>query len=298
MNIRDIEAFVAVVETGSIVGASTRLNLTQPGVTRRIQNLEDLLGTALLDRQSKPLKPTSAGLAAYEHGRRVLRTLEDMQADVCPGRDVTGEFRLGVNPYLSEASLAEPIDRLRTRFPQLRLKVVAGWSPDLLDQTARSALDAAAVCLPHNADPPGELVGERLGDQPVLLVAARNSDVPNVTTLKELSRQSWVMNQDGCGFRAVIRRLFESEHLPFQVAVEALNPDLRLSLIARGLGVGLTTREQLDRCPVRHALKAVEAADFKPRVTAWVVHRPPVGRLIGPIETFREALAETLCVLA
>jgi DNA-binding transcriptional LysR family regulator len=60
MNIHDLEAFVAVVETGSIVGASARLNLMQPGVTRRVQNLEERLGAALLDRQSKPLKLTSA----------------------------------------------------------------------------------------------------------------------------------------------------------------------------------------------------------------------------------------------
>ena len=72
MNLRDLEAYVAVVETGSIIGASARLNLTQPGVTRRIQNLEDGLGAVLLDRQSKPLRPTNAGREAYEQGLRVL----------------------------------------------------------------------------------------------------------------------------------------------------------------------------------------------------------------------------------
>lgn len=46
MNTHDLVAFVAVVETGSIVAASARLNLTQPGVTRRIQNLEEMLGAA------------------------------------------------------------------------------------------------------------------------------------------------------------------------------------------------------------------------------------------------------------
>ena len=61
MNTHDLVAFVAVVETGSIVAASARLNLTQPGVTRRIQNLEEMLGAQLLDRLSKPLKPTAAG---------------------------------------------------------------------------------------------------------------------------------------------------------------------------------------------------------------------------------------------
>ncbi|HET7885554.1 MAG TPA: LysR family transcriptional regulator, partial [Bradyrhizobium sp.] len=80
MNTHDLVAFVAVVETGSIVGASARLNLTQPGVTRRIQNLEEMLGTKLLDRLSKPLKPTTAGQAAYEHGRRVLRMIDDLKS--------------------------------------------------------------------------------------------------------------------------------------------------------------------------------------------------------------------------
>ena len=62
MNTHDLVAFVAVVETGSVVAASARLNLTQPGVTRRIQNLEEMLGAQLLDRLSKPLKPTAANV--------------------------------------------------------------------------------------------------------------------------------------------------------------------------------------------------------------------------------------------
>jgi DNA-binding transcriptional LysR family regulator len=93
MNTHDLVAFVAVVETGSIVAASTRLNLTQPGVTRRIQNLEEMLGAQLLDRLSKPLKPTAAGYEAYEQGRRLLRMLEDLKSGVANDGMVRGEFR-------------------------------------------------------------------------------------------------------------------------------------------------------------------------------------------------------------
>ncbi len=178
MNIHDLEAFVAVVETGSIVGASARLNLTQPGVTRRIQNLEEGLGAALLDRQSKPLKPTSAGRQAYEHGRRVLRSLEDMKAGVSPEGEVSGEFRLGIVPYLSEAALALPLDRLRSEFPQLTLRVTSVWSPRLIDQVAHSELDAAALCLAEGLSPPEDLVSDDLGAQAVLLVAAPGLGVP------------------------------------------------------------------------------------------------------------------------
>lgn len=298
MNLRDLQTFVAVVETGSIVAASHRLNLTQPGVTRRIQNLEEELGTALLDRQSKPLRPTSAGRAAYEHGRRVIRTLDDLRADVSPGQEVTGEFRLGITPYLSEASLTEPIDRLRSRFPRLRLRIVSGWSQDLLTRSLHNELDAAAICLPAGAEPDGDLAADRLGLQRVHVIAARDSEVPQVASMRELSRFPWVLNQDGCGYRVAIRRLFEAEHLPFTVAVEALNPDLRLSLVARGLGIGLTMPDQMAKSPHRHSLRLVETPDLNPIVNAWLIHRPPAGRLSGPISVFREALTPILAAVA
>jgi DNA-binding transcriptional LysR family regulator len=294
MNIHDLEAFVAVVETGSIVGASARLNLTQPGVTRRIQNLEERLGAALLDRQTKPLKPTSAGREAYEHGRRVLRSLDDLKAGVSPNGEVLGEFRLGIMPYLSEAALALPLDRLRSTFPKLTLRVTSGWSARLVEQVARSELDAAAVCLADGLSPPDELVADDLGCQAVLLIAAPALGVPKPATLSDLSRFPWVMNENGCGFRAVIRRRFEAERQPFQVAVEALSSDLRLSLVARGLGIGLVTPAAFAGNRWHDAIEIVDAPEFRPQVRAWMLHRPPAGRLSRPIALFRDALREGL----
>lgn len=294
MNIHDLEAFVAVVETGSIVAASARINLTQPGITRRIQNLEDSLGIALLDRQSKPLKPTAAGREAYEHGRRVLRSLDDLKAGVSPGGTVGGEFRLGVMPYLSEAALSAPLDQLRSEFPQLTLRIISDWSPQLIDQVAHSQLDAATVCLPEGLQPPDDVVGDMLGVHSVIIVASPSLGVPKAPKLDELSRFPWIMNQSGCGFRAFIHHRFEAERLPFDVAVEAMSADLRMSLIARGLGIGILTPAALAESRWRNSVEIIEPPDFSPKVVNWLVHRPPAGRLARPIATFGEALTEAL----
>ena len=294
MNIHDIEAFVAVVETGSIVGASARLNLTQPGVTRRIQNLEEGLDSALLDRQSKPLKPTSAGRQAYEHGRRVLRSLEDMKAGVSPEAEVSGEFRLGVMPYLSDAALAAPLDRLRDEFPQLTLRITSGWSLRLVEQVARSELDAAALCLADGVRPPEDLISEDLGAQAVLLIAAPGLGVPRPASLSDLSRFPWVTNESGCGFRAFLRHSFDAARLPFQVGVEALSADLRMSLVSRGLGIGIVTPAAFAGSPWREAVEVIDSPDFRPQVRSWLLHRPPAGRLARPIAVFRDAFLEGL----
>jgi DNA-binding transcriptional LysR family regulator len=290
MNTNDLVAFVAVVETGSIVAASARLNLTQPGVTRRVQNLESLLGMQLLERQSKPLKPTAAGREAYEQGRRVLRTLDDLKSGLAKDGVVRGEFRLGITPYLSESGLTGPLDALREAFPSLAVRVVSGWSPDHATRVSRNELDAAAICLPDGVAPPSDLVCDDLGSQPVVFVVARDMKLPRSVSLQDLSLLSWVINQDGCGFRNALKRHFDAAHLPFDVAVEALDAELRLSLVARGLGVGVVTPVALKQTPHRDRLKIVKVPNFNPAVRAWVVHRPPAGRLAGPIKVFRDAL--------
>jgi DNA-binding transcriptional LysR family regulator len=297
MNTHDLVAFVAVVETGSIVGASARLNLTQPGVTRRIQNLEEMLGAQLLDRLSKPLKPTAAGYEAYEQGRRVLRMLEDLKSGVASDGVVRGEFRLGLTPFLSETGLTGPLDTLRAEFPALAVRVVSGWSPHQLERVSRNELDAAAICLPDGVAPPADLAGDDLGSQPVVFVVARDMKLPKSVGLPELSRMSWVINQDGCGFRQALKRHFDAAHLPFTVAVEALDSELRLSLVARGLGVGLVTPIALKQSPLRNKLKIAKVRDFNPVVRAWVVHRPSAGRLARPIKVFRDVLDRELQAL-
>ena len=78
MNLIDLEAFVAVVDHGSVVAASAVLHLTQSAVTRRIQNLEDALGVPLLDRQNRPLQPTRAGRETYEFAKPVLSSVSDL----------------------------------------------------------------------------------------------------------------------------------------------------------------------------------------------------------------------------
>src|SRR5215831_20232647 len=81
MNLQDIEAFVAVAETGSVNRAAARLNLTQPATTRRIQNFEAAIGaTSLFGRSIKPAVLTSLGSHVLEQCRRVLAAVAELEA--------------------------------------------------------------------------------------------------------------------------------------------------------------------------------------------------------------------------
>jgi DNA-binding transcriptional LysR family regulator len=153
MNTRDISAFIAVVETGSIVQAAATMHLTQPAVTRRMQSLEMLLGVELLDRQSKPLRPTAAGREVYEKGRQLLQAEANLMALVREDVEPSGELRLGMPPYLADMTLATPVDCLRERFPRLTLRIQTSWSQSLAEHVEQGMLDAAVIGFAENTAP-------------------------------------------------------------------------------------------------------------------------------------------------
>ena len=294
MNTHDIEAFVAVVETGSISAAAARLNLTQPGITRRVQNLEETVGTGLLDRMSKPLRPTHAGREAYELARRILRSVDDLVSGLAPDGAPAGAFRLGITSNLSDVPLAKPIDVVRTAYPSLALRVSSAWSPALLRQVETGLLHAAAILTVSDAPPPAPLQAGALGALQLVVAASRHLRLPRWPDLEAVSAYPWIVNPDGCGTRRGIAALFEAEGLPFQVAVEALGTELKLSLAARGIGLALVQPSAVARSAYRDDLVTLRVSGLPGAINGWVVHGPSLGKLAPAVELFRSALAASL----
>ncbi len=294
MNTRDVAAFIAVVDGGSIVQAANALHLTQPGVTRRVQSLEKLLGVELLDRQSKPLQPTAAGREVYQKGRQLLHAQADLIALSRAVTEPSGELRLGMPPFLAEMALHTPVDSLRERFPKLTLRIQAGWSSGLVESLEQGLLDVAAVAFSERTPPPKGLVARSFGRQSIKVVASPSLGLRARVGLQELSAYPWVINQNGCGMRASLKRALDAQGLPCDVAVEAFGAELQLSLVARGNGIGLVTADLLAASAYRDDLKVLSVSDFKLDLVAWLIHRALPPRLEAPVALLLKQLKSVM----
>lgn len=292
MNIHDLEAFIAVVETGSIGAAAVRLNLTQPAVTRRVQSLEQQLQTPLLDRRSKPPRLTPAGHAAYDHARRVDLAVRDMKLALEPEGEPHGAFRIGLSVALGDLALSDPVDRVRATYPRLQVRAWTGWAA--AQQVRDGALDAAAVLAIDDGEPPAGLPGERLGTETGVIVAGRKFALRSPTSLDQLSAIPWVLNHEGCVFRRAISDALAARRHVLLPGVEVGGAELQLSLVARGHGVGMVLPRMVKRSAFRNAVRVVVVKDFRPVFAVWLVHAAHPGRLAAPIRCFRDALAEQL----
>jgi DNA-binding transcriptional LysR family regulator len=294
MNLIDLEAFVAVVDHGSVVAAAARLHLTQSAVTRRIQNLEDALGTSLLDRQTRPMMPTRAGQETYEFAKPVLSSVNDLKTGVMEGGEPSGDFRFGMSRSLGDLAIGSPIRCLRADLPKVRIQAFVQWSGVLLERLATRALDCAVVLLPEGSTPPASLTSECLGATQFTIVAAKTNRLSQPATLEELASNAWVLNPHGCSVRQSLEAAFLQRGLPFVSAVEAEGYELHLSLVSEGVGLGLVMPQVLHSSVLRKHIKPVTVKGLSLMQNVWILHSRHIGRLTPAVRCVRDAVKQQL----
>ena len=150
MDSRFLDSFVGVIDFGSISEAARRLDLTPAAVAQRIRALEKELGTRLVSRSGRTVKPTEAGARIAARARVVLRDVRDLKsdtADTLPG----GQLRLGAIATAMTGLLPAALADFVRLHPQLEIYLEPGNSITLYRKVCDGDLDAAVIAQPHFA---------------------------------------------------------------------------------------------------------------------------------------------------
>ena len=221
LKLRQLRLLVAVADHGSILRASQVLNMTQPGATKSIREMEAGLDVPLFDRSSRGVTPTEYGAALISRARLVLSELRGADAELTALREgAIGHVSIGaaltVTPYLLPLALAE-IKRDR---PRLTVSVVESTNDRLIPMLRRGDLDIVIGRLPVAPEDQG-LRPEILFHEPIRIVAradhplARQHDV----SLQDLSQAQWILPQTGTSLRQMIEATFQRGGLPMPTEI-------------------------------------------------------------------------------
>lgn len=211
-----LRSFALVAETGSLTAAGARLNLTQPAMSRRIRELESVLGVALVHRGANALRLT-------EEGERYAAALSRAFADIAAATAaLRGATPLRIRAYTTWALrwLIPRLPRFRALHPGQEVEVVTSTDPVV--DFAREALDAAIRTAP--ADKPPGRGAVRL--QPVMVApfAAKRGRLEVMSLLGSRVRpRDWALWHDAESLPPPSSPLlFESTTLAIQAAAEGL----------------------------------------------------------------------------
>ena len=144
IQLRHLQHAVALAEEGNYTSAAKRLHLSQPALSRSIQGLEGLLGTALFDRTSTGIVPTQIGSIVIERGKTLLQDAASVEREVqlALGLDM-GSLIIGAGPYPANISVGKACGLMVRDHPRLKVDVrVADWQT-LVQAVLDNRLDLA-----------------------------------------------------------------------------------------------------------------------------------------------------------
>ncbi|WER50053.1 LysR family transcriptional regulator [Cupriavidus sp. WKF15] len=242
MDLRQLQQFVALAETGNFHRAAERLHMAQPPLSISIRKLEEQLGTALFVRTPRGVRLTQAGEAALQDARRALfHAGQARAAAMAAAQGERGALRIGFIGSATYALLPKLIPAFRAAHPGIELVLQESTTAAILDQLEKHRLDAGLVRFPILSSG-GYTLTPLESD---VFVAAVPADSPHAgeesIPLKSLAAEPFIMHPAAAvpNLHAVAMMLCQQAGFVPRVTQEAVQVQTIVSLVESGLGVAL-----------------------------------------------------------
>ena len=118
--LREMEIFVAIVDRGSFTGAAEKVGMSAAAISRAVNSLESRLGTHLLARTTRSVRPTDAGMAYLEACRKVLDTITDAEASIAVDQlNPVGTLTVSAPVLFGQRYVAPLVNAFALRYPDV-----------------------------------------------------------------------------------------------------------------------------------------------------------------------------------
>ena len=237
MDIRQLNALVAVVDNGSFSAAAQSLHTVQSNISTHIARLEKELNVSLIDRQTGVL--TEEGQLVVERARRVQTELESISLDVkALHSEVSGIVRFGVIGTTGRWVSPILLESMTQKFPRVRIQITDAVTSNLMPLVVQGRVDGAIVNLPIS-HPDVEV--EALFEEEPVLVAPNGHPLAKYDSLTPdiLAEFPLLLNPPGVPFRDGIDKDLECHGIKLTSKAEVDGMRLLASLATDGFGAAI-----------------------------------------------------------
>lgn len=236
-NLTTLSTFVTVIEHGSFSAAAERLGLSQPAVSLQIRQLEQRLGTALVERVGRKARPTAAGSELLAHAGQIEAAVSSAVEAV--GRHASGSLgrvRLGTGATACIFLLPPLLGALRQKHPGLEITVATGNTAEIVKAVEDNLLDIALVTLPAS--------GRMLEITPVMddafvAIAPRGTVLPEKVTAAAMATLPLLLFEPGGNTRLIVDRWFAKSGVTLNPVMSLGSVEAIKAMVGAGLGCAI-----------------------------------------------------------
>ena len=266
MELDSLRAFVEVVNSGSLSRAAATMHLTQPALSRRIQQLETALAVRLFRRTGRGMTPTDAGLQLAGRARTLLAEFDRLGDGLATAEtEARGIVRIGFPPSFGNSSTVDLFERFVRRHRRVELRLTVALSGAVTEGLQRQELDLGVL---YSAVRTTRLKTEPLHREALWLVGPRAAKLSSSRPLRfrDVAAYPLILPTPRHGLRSLVESAAAQHGLSIQVVLEVDSLRLMTDFVARGVGFSLLP------------IETISAELATRRLTATPVRRPTLRR--------------------
>jgi LysR family nitrogen assimilation transcriptional regulator len=240
----DLHAFVIVARHGSFAQAAITLSVAQSALSKRVQRLEERMGTALFERRSRGVALTTAGHAFLARAQRLVDDLADLERNLSSLVHMpAGEVRIAM-PQRTASLLAPPvIERCLCELPLVSLHVLEGTASNVHGWLMRGEAD---IAVSYNADAGAGFSKRPVLAEPLFLFCAAHAAArhfgaspPERCAIADFAALPLVLPRRPNPVRVLLDRLAAGHGVKPRILFETDGPMTIRGMVERGLGVSI-----------------------------------------------------------
>ena len=244
MDIKELEAFVYVVENCSFSRAAELLHLTQPTISSHVSALERKLNIKLIVRTTKETYPSDAGKLLYKYAKEILQVRENAAIALRNfSQEMKGTISIAASTVPSQYYLPHLLQDFRARYPDITFNIQMEDSPKVVELVATRSVEigfCGTMVASHKC------VYQDFANDPMVLIAPNTEKYQAFAgkpfPIKQLKEETFISREKGSGTYQAGKELLNElgvDIAQLHTAVEIRSTESVKQMVSEGLGVGL-----------------------------------------------------------
>ncbi len=238
-SLRQIQAFKAFVETGTVSKAADILFISQPAASKLLTHLEEDTGLRLLDRGHGKMNVTERGMRLYEEIDRVFSGVDQIsQAIETIRQEDRGHLTIGMMPAVPGNLIAQATGQFAEKYPDVYLSFHIRSSQYIVDGILGRKFDFGIVLKPLEHD---QFKTRILDDDPLMAVVPDRHPLAGKRSLsiKDLCSHPFIGYSKGSVSRHALEKLAASKKMALNFVLEATTANMLVELVSQQLGIAV-----------------------------------------------------------
>lgn len=145
MDIRSLNYFSQIVNSGNITRAAQQLHVSQPALSRQIKEMENELGVQLLIRNHNHVLPTQAGQYLYNRANEIITLMNSTIQSISEQDEINGSLEIGAGESIALMPVMEVINQILNQYPETFVNLVSGDEQLIKQKLENGSLDFGII---------------------------------------------------------------------------------------------------------------------------------------------------------